>query len=487
MPRNRLSYLLNRVFLLSVLCGVAPSAAFARQGAGSSPCNCTDLQSLQHRLKEVTALKSSLQTKLQAANGAEIASRLRWQTLEAETKTYLQRLTYEHPATAANAALLNNPLHPSCGAPGGSFGVCLDQDWAAHQRAHEQSCQVGRWGWQNMWTVKDMLAEEINAVQAEIDFLQAAIARLACQCPHFMIVVQVVTTTEASGFLTERSRRSLNGMNGIPIPIVLHNDGTFEGFGSGSDAGTAYGQAGPDRVTSQFGNQVSIRATGKVQPGSCTTRPCKPAMMHLILSGVTSRQSQVAHATAPGVNMTIRDTTPGSAGVVEFDLPAYVGASGERTFIANSMMNSKMTVMIVPATGQAGDSSSAASASLLYSVMECRLAQVLPPGAQPGGPLGGGGGGTGGGAKTGAGAGGQVSQQNEVMIAVNESVHLSDAVLPPVSLNIAEGIKVSDSVLPPVSLTTGKTVSVQDTALPQIPITLGQPVYITNPPKTPPK
>jgi hypothetical protein len=387
LARNRLSRFRSSVCLMSALCGLAPLGAFAQQGTSNAPCDCADLESLQHRLEEATALKSFLQGKLQAASSSEIASRLRWQNLEAELKSYLQTLTYQHPATPANLAMLNNALDPSCGNQIGSFGACLDQDWAAHQQAHKQSCQAGRWGWQNMWTIKDVHQEEINADQAEVDFLQPEIVRLACQCPHFMIMVQVVTTTSASvGPLTERSGRSLNGMNGIPIPIVLHDDGTFEGFGSGSDAGTASAQAGPASVNSQFGHQVSIRATGKILPGDCTTRPCKPDMMHLVLAGVTSQQAQQLHATGPGVNMTIRDTTPGGAGVVEFDLPAYVGESAQKIFLANSMINSKMTVMIAPtALTQPGTLQASAGGSLLYSVLECRLAQVLPPGERGGG------------------------------------------------------------------------------------------------------
>jgi hypothetical protein len=351
---------------------------------------------MQHRLEEVTALKTYLQGKLQAANVADNASLPRWHALQAELKNYLQTLTYQHPATSVDVAMDNYSLDPPCGVQSASFGACMDQDWAVHQQAHVRSCNAGRWSWQNMWTVRNMLQEEISADQAEMDFLQAEIPPLSCQCAHFTVMVQVVTTTSASaGGLTERSGRSLNGMNGIPIPIVLHEDGTFEGFGGGSDAGTARAQAGPLSANSQFGHQVFIRATGKIQPGDCTTKPCKPDMMHLVLDGVTSQQSEKAQVTGPGINMTVRNSTPGGGGVEEFDLPAYVGESARKTLLANGMINSQMTVMIVPAGSQLGGTASAAGASLLYSILECRLAKVLSPEGKPQSPRVGGGGGQG--------------------------------------------------------------------------------------------
>ena len=492
MPHDPITRHPTRARFRVALSCLFPLLISAPHGARAEGCNCSDLVTLQHRLEEVTTLVGNLQGKLQAAGAGDPATQSRWQAFETELKIHLQTQKYQHPATPANAALINNSLDPSCGAQHSSFGACLDQVWAAHQQAHEQSCNAGRWSWQNAWAIRDMLQEEISADQAEIGLLQAEIARLSCQCPHFMIIVQVITTTSANaGPLTERSGRSYNGMNGVRIPIVLQDDGTFDGFGSGADAGTARGQAGPDLVTSQFGNQVFIRATGKIQPGDCTTRPCKPDMMHLVLTGATSQQANVAHATAPGVNMTIRDTTPGGQGVQVFDLPAYVGSSAQRTFLATSMIHSNMTVLIAPAaSSQAGGDTAAAGASLLYAVLECRLARVvLPPAPNPGGGPGGSGGGMGAGgaggpaAAGGGGIGGGLpgrGHQNEVLIAVREPIRVSDTVLPPASVNVAEAIQVSDAVLPPVSVTASESISVTDTVLPPVSMSVAESVKISD-------
>jgi len=154
-------------------------------------------------------------------------------------------------------------------------------------------------------------------------------------CPEFQLNMQVVTTSAIAmpGALNEQSGRSLNNGQGITVPLVFHDDGTFEGYGSGSDAGTVRGAAPGETVSGQFGHAQSIAVSGAIQPGGCNTQPCQPDIMHLTLVGGPSQQ--ITQAQARGVlNQNLQQATPTGAAQLQFDLPAYVGGSAQRTLLA---------------------------------------------------------------------------------------------------------------------------------------------------------
>ncbi len=458
---------------------VSPSPA-------AGPCNCADLPAAQHRLEELQALQTLLQDKLQATNSSEPATRQLWAALHQEIRSYIPSLRYQHAPTPGNIAMFNSILDPACGAQGASNGACMDQAWAAHQRVHEQSCRAGRWSGQSLWTARAMFQEELDANQAEIDFLNAEIARLLCECPRFVIRVQVVTTTQVSmSAITEKSARSLNGMQGIPVPIVLHEDGTFDGFGRGSDAGRVDARGGPDTAKGQFGRQVFIHAYGKIQPGDCTTKPCKPDMMHLVLAGAAGPQTVTGKATAGPLTMNLDQKTPGGAAIVELDLPAYVGSVGEKIFLAAGLINSKMTVVIQGAdSSQPGAQATDAGASLLYTALECRLAKVPPPVLKAGGPpsSGTGSGGSGGGASgggtggSGSGAGGS-GDKHSVNIIVKEWVHIPELVYPPPIINVSETIHTTETILLPVQINVTETIHATETVLPPVQINVTETIH----------
>ncbi|MGC2197537.1 MAG: hypothetical protein WA628_22890 [Terriglobales bacterium] len=349
-------------------CDRAPVHVTGAPGSAASPCGCGDVSSLRHRLEEVMALKAGLEAKLQAASPNDLATRDAWLALQNEVRGRLPQLSYAAPATSATIAMFNNYVDPLCGSQSASVGTCLDQSTAAHQQVHDVSCRAGQWNGQQSWSMRSMIKEEIAANQAEMDYLQLEVRRLSCACSSpFALVVQVVTASAASmPGITEQSARSLNGQQGILVPITLHDDRTFEGQGSGTDSGTAAAYAAGGHAQSQFGHMQSIQASGVITPGDCSTQPCRPDMMHLVLAGVAGPQSSEAQARFPGYSRNMSQVTPGGAGVVQFDFPAYVGQGKQRVLLDMGIMKSTMNVTIV-----SGEDASSQGASLLYS-LQCR-------------------------------------------------------------------------------------------------------------------
>ncbi len=184
-----------------------------------------------------------------------------------------------------------------------------------------------------------------------------------------MVIVQVVTTTGiSSAGMNEESARSLNNGQGIPVPLVLHDDGTFEGSGSGTDAGIAAGAGPNERVNTRFGHSQTILASGVIHPGSCATQPCQKDTMHLVLVGGPSRQIEEAQARGL-LNRDLSNTTPTGAARLEFDLPAYSGSTAHRTFGPGGMINSNMDVLLLQAND--GTPRLPEGSSFLYTQKEC--------------------------------------------------------------------------------------------------------------------
>ena len=286
----------------------------------------------------------------------------------------------------------------------------------------------------------------------------------ACACQQrFMLLVQVVTSTAVNmAPLTERSNRSYNNGQGIRIPIVLRDDGTFQGYGSGADTGAGSERASGGRIASEFGSQVFIRAMGKISPGDCSTKPCKPDVMHLIMLGAAMPQQEQIHVRVPNLSTDLKTTDPGSTGSVQIDLPAYVGATGQQVFLNTPMIKSVMNVAILPnPSPPLGATAPGQGSSLLFSALECRLARDNPP-ANPAD----GGGSSRGGSSTGksasggstGGASGSVpagSALPPVNIVVNEKIQIADSVpgtiAPPAPVNIVVNEKIQMTEATPAS------------------------------------
>ena len=271
---------------------------------------------------------------------------------------------------------------PFCGPQTVDAGVCLNQDFALHQLGHDASCRAGYWTWQASWMEKDMLLEEGNTIEREMQVLKETINRLGCDtpkaCPQFGIIVQNVTTSSVNipGALTGQSARSLNNGQGVAIPLTFHKDGSFEGSGSGSDAGSAMGAGPNEAVSGEFGHSQSMVASGFIRPAACNSQGCQD-VMHLVLVGGPSSQMRDMHARG-AVNRDINQPTPTGAATLEFDLPAYVGGSAQKTFFATAMLNSYMTVNLVQ--GNNGTPALPAGSSLLYSLQQCKLGATAPAG-----------------------------------------------------------------------------------------------------------
>ena len=311
----------------------------------------------------------------------------------------------------------------------------------------------------------------------------------------FTVNVQVITKSEFAGYgVGVQHQRSYNNEHGIDIPVTIHPDGTFEGTGSGSDRGTADIVAGGVSGDSQFGNNLSIIASGTVSPEDCSAVPCLPGTMHLVLSGVASTQSTVAHVRAGSMQKTVATVDPGGSGTIILDLPAQVGSAVEQVLFSNSLTTSMLIVTIAGETlAPPNDPDKPPTPQ-------------RPPGfplgnsdSGGGGGGGSGGGGAGGGSGGGSGGGGgggatgivvpgteggnrpsvvvirinetihaadamPSTQGNHVAITLNESVHVSATVSQPAVISVAETVHVGDAVVPSASIAIAETVHVTDTA-----------------------
>ncbi|MGA8090770.1 MAG: hypothetical protein WCA10_26080 [Terracidiphilus sp.] len=334
-------------------------------------------------MQKLEGIRTLVANKTKSAAGA-IASQQEWTALQGQIRSYLKALQFQDLTTFPDADIFNGSNDPFCGVPAASAGACLDQDFALHQQFHDASCRSGNWTWQTPWTDVTMLQEEVSALQAEIDAIQETLKHLGCGpgnrivgkgpspvCPQFMVVVQVITTTAInSAGLTERSARSLNNGQGIQVPLVLHDDGTFEGFGKGVDAGAAAGVTPGETVRSQFGHIQAVAASGSIQPGICTSQPCQPDVMHLVLVGGPSQQMTMGQARGE-VNRNIQQTTATGSARLQFDLPAYIGGTAQRSLLANSLINSNMMVGLLQADN--GSPALPDGSSLLFAQKQCNV------------------------------------------------------------------------------------------------------------------
>ena len=351
-------------------------------------CFCKDAPRLTDREKKLEGIKTLIVTKLQSTPVNAPAKQQAWAALQAQVNGYLQALIMQNLTTFPDTTLFNGNGDPFCGPQKISAGECLDQDYAQHQKVHDASCRAGNWNWQTSWTDVSMLQEEIVGLQLEINAIKETLKHLGCgqqgqiagtappvqpnqACPQFMMLVQNQTTSSFNaGGLNGGSGRSLNNGQGIPVPLVFNDDGTFQGFGSGTDAGSAAGTIPGESVRSQFGHSQSIAASGVIHPGSCSTKPCQPDVMHLVLLGGPSQQMTQAQARGE-YNRNMQQTTPTGAARLEFDLPAYIGGSAQKTFFSTPMLSSGMTVNLVQ--GNNGTQALPMGSSLLYALQQCKV------------------------------------------------------------------------------------------------------------------
>ena len=366
------------VLLLLVPAARSQSAgpASGAQPAWLTACGCDDLPPLKDRLKKLEGVKALVGRRLSAVVPGAAATQAKWDSLEATIDSYLKAVQQQGLTNMPQTSLFAPHVDPTCNVVTAPAPNCIDQIFAMHEQAHAASCSAGRWTWQSPWPESAMLTEEADALQAEYDSIRATIDHMRCQqvsgpaCAQFMVIVQVVTTTAISGGgLHEQSGRSLNNGQGIPVPLALHDDGTFEGRGSGVDAGSAIGVAPGETVQSQFGHTQTILASGTIRPGSCTSQPCQKDMMHLVLLGGPSRQIETAQARG-WVNRDLSNATPTGTARLEFDLPAYTGSTAHRSFGPGGMINSNMDVLLLQADD--GSPRLPEGSSLLFSQKECK-------------------------------------------------------------------------------------------------------------------
>jgi len=375
------------IALLVLLLLLAPGSARSQSGgsgSGAQPawltaCGCDDIPPLKDRLQKLAGVKALVGGRLAAAVPGAAATRAKWDSLEASVDSYLKAVQQQGLTNMPQTSLFAPHSDPTCNFVTAPAPNCIDQIFAMHEQAHAASCSAGRWTWQSPWLESVMLTEEADAIEAEIDSIRATLDHMACQqvgdkapasCPQFMVIVQVVTTTgiSASG-MNEQSVRSLDNGQGIAVPLTLHDDGTFQGTGTGTDVGIAAGAGPNERVNTQFGHSQTILASGVIHPGSCATQPCQKDNMHLVLVGGPSRQ--IEEAQARGLfNRDLSNATPTGSARLEFDLPAYTGSTAHRTFLAGGIINSNMDVLLVQAND--GKPSLPEGSSLLFSQKECK-------------------------------------------------------------------------------------------------------------------
>jgi len=345
-------------------------------------CSCGDGQRLKDRLEKLKGAALLVASQLQSTPADKAASQQQWNALQSQIKGYLRAMQMQNLTSFPDDSLFLGNDDPFCGPQKVDAGVCLNQDFAVHQLEHDASYRAGNWTWQTPWAEKDMLLEEGNTIENEMRVIKETINRLGCDtpkvCPQFGIVVQNVTTSSVNipGALAGGSARSLNNGQGISEPLTFHQDGSFEGLGSGSDAGSAAGATPNEAVGGQFGHSQSIAASGYIRPAGCNAQGCQD-VMHLVLVGGPS--SQMRQMQARGViNRDINSSTPTNAATMEFDLPAYVGGSAQKTFFSTPILNSYMTVNLVQ--GSNGTPPLPVGSSLLYSLQQCKLGAPAPAG-----------------------------------------------------------------------------------------------------------
>lgn len=364
-------------------------------------CTCSDVARLKDRLQKLTAVELLIAKTLQSTAAATPASLRDWNALQGQIAGYLQAMQIQGLTTFNDSSLFSGNADPFCGTQKVSAGACLDQDFAVHQSGHDASCRAGNWNWQISWTDKAMLQEEAAAIQKEMDWIRETIKKLGCggqptttgtsgpgvenprSCPQFVVMVQNVTTSNMNvPGLNEGSARSLNNGQGVPILLTFHPDGTFDGAGSGTDSGAARGSTPGEVVNSQFGHAQSMAASGSIRPGSCASQPCQPDVMHLVLVGGPSQQMTQGQARGQ-VNRDLSQTTATGGARLEFDLPAYIGGSAQKTFMSTPMLNSYMTVNLVQ--GNNGAPGLPNGRSIRYELQQCKSGPRAPTAGGSGG------------------------------------------------------------------------------------------------------
>jgi len=463
-----------------------PAAATA-QDSPPSACGCSDLPAIQDRIQRLNGVIGLVQKVLSEDPPGTPAKQETWTDTQNNIRSYIQAMQLQNLTVSSDNTLFNNAPDPFCGAQVQAPTACLGEDYAVHQKVHQQSCQAGRWSFQSPWLAETMLQEEIAALQAEVSFLQAhlkctpakttvapvsAPVQQAATCPAFQLNVQTLTVSALNtAGLAEQSQRSLNGGNGVFIPLMVNDDGSFQGSGSGSGGGSvASVTGGQSRMTPMQASTVNMQASGVIQPGSCSVQPCQPDVMHLLLSGNSSR---------------------GGAANLQFDLPAYVGGMAQRTLLAMGPVNSAMVVTLLQ--GYNGAPALPQGSSVLYSLNQCKAASAAPansndlgvviPGLEGGVPL-----------SNGIKPGFTNTPPGNLKVAVNESLQLSDstpAPAPHLLVAVNESLQASDASpqpAPHLAVTVTESVQMSDAQSPlfsPVVINLNETIHITDKPVPP--
>jgi hypothetical protein len=468
----------------------------AAQDSPPSACTCSDIPAIQDRIQKLNGAKAMVAKVLSEAPADAPAKQETWAETQTLIASYIQAMQMQNLTVSSDTSLFNGAADPFCDAQPNAPSGCMAEDYAVHQKVHEQSCQAGHWAFQTPWLATTMLQEEITALQAEIDFLQKhlqctpaksvpQVSALvpAAACPAFQLNVQTLTVSAlAAGGLSEQSQLSINGGNGANVPIVVNDDGSFQGSGSGSEGGSAGTSVGAqNRMTTIPTSMINMQASGVIQPGDCSTQPCQPDVMHLTLSGNSSR---------------------GGAATLQFDLPAYVGGQAQRTLLAMGALNSNMVVTLLQ--GDNGAPALGEGSSVLYSLSQCKAANSTPannnslglaiPGLESGVPP-----------ANGVKPGFAQAPPGNVKVAVNESIRMSDSTPPPaphllvmvsepiaasdttqqpaphLAVNVNESIQMSDAqspLLAPAVITITETIHVSDNPVPPAMISVNESIHV---------
>jgi hypothetical protein len=104
--------------------------------------------------------------------------------------------------------------------------------------------------------------------------------------------------------------------------------------------------------------------------------------MHLVLVGGPSQQMTQGQARGD-VNRDLSQTTATGGARVEFDLPAYIGGSAQKTFMSTPMLNSYMTVNLVQ--GNNGAPGLPNGRSVRYELQQCKSGPRAPTAGGSGG------------------------------------------------------------------------------------------------------
>lgn len=151
----------------------------------AAPCQCIDRGDIQQRLKEARAAVAVYRKQIEVIRAQEQRTgvvvtlnderREKLQGLVQEALNEVARLSRRIPTLAVGSTSRQSLCIPEIVNPAASS--CIRASVLAHEAVHEKACR-GSLKWNE--TLIGYAQEEIAAYEAEIDFLEYALARLPC-------------------------------------------------------------------------------------------------------------------------------------------------------------------------------------------------------------------------------------------------------------------------------------------------------------------